>query len=266
MANPWEEPPKPVPAAPCASCAPKEEDEEEEEKEDEGDGENSDSASDSDGDGDGDGDGDKGDEGDASGERDGDTREPANDTKPGEEPMAARSDQALAEERTQRFDDGSTLTTRPDGSTSATPRPAEVVGRDVQRFDDGTSLTTTRFDDGTSISYAREQNVQVFDDGSKLVTDTSTYPSGRTYTDISSVDSLEARLADEPFLNDPRTATPADVELARDILDNMGPDLMPHHREALEGFINDYYLGKSEIFGNEPPTPTNYPDSGRRVL
>jgi len=136
------------------------------------------------------------------------------------------------------------------------PLPS-VVDRNVQTFDDGTRLTTLSMSDGTTSAYSSETNTQVFDDGSKLVTERQDWGYGQTYTDTSSVDSLDSRLSGDGLrLIDPRTTSPADIGTAQDVMDNYRGDLTPSQLDNLNTFINDYYLNQNSLFPDAGPTPT----------
>jgi len=152
-----------------------------------------------------------------------------------------------------------------DGSTGTQPPTPQQTGQTNQRFDDGTELQTTTYDNGITVSRSRETETQTFDDGSRLITTRDTYGSGTQYTDTRSMDSLESRLQERPLIDDPRTATPDDVQLARDVLDNYDYRLLPEERATLNDYINNYYTGgSSPIYGDSPPTPTNSPTIDER--
>src|SRR5205823_12289107 len=102
-------------------------------------------------------------------------------------------------------------------------------------------------------------DTQVFDDGSKLITETDNY--GKSTT--SSVDSLESRIdrANTPALIDPRTASEGDIGTAQDIMDNYRNSMPPDMVDNLNTFINDYWLNQSSFFPDTPPLPPYNPQT-----
>jgi hypothetical protein len=151
--------------------------------------------------------------------------------------------------------------------SSSAPAPT-LLGESTQRFDDGTSLTTYNWDTGTVVR-SNEQQIQMFDDGSRFITDnytTRTVGSSappETTSRTWSVDSLDARLNSSDlgyYLDHPGTATQTDIFTAQDVLRNYDDRLPGYARDGLNDYINGYYTGTPPpVFGGEPPTPRPSP-------